>query len=294
MLRGIDGKQIVELDPQGYTVRTGASVPGAQGDTLVTSIDRDVQTAGRAVAGQADRRLAQGRQAGHGRRRHRHGPATPGASSPPPATPPTTRRIFVGGISTADYAALTDPSAGVPLLDRAIAGRVRARLDVQAHHLVLAGHAPRDQHHRPLQLPGIAVHRRTGEDQLRLRGAGRHHLARRARLLVRHVLLPPDGRRVLRRPVATGQGPTGEGAAAAHGGGVRRRTGAGRRPAGRRAGERQLRRPRDPAGPLEGQPSRLLRRRAQGLPADQERLRPRLPHGAGQGELHRRLALPRR
>ncbi|MFN2562398.1 MAG: penicillin-binding transpeptidase domain-containing protein [Jatrophihabitans sp.] len=121
VLRGIDGKQIVELNPQGYTVRTGASVPATQGDTLVTSIDRDVQTlAEQSLAKQ----IADSRKAGK--------PATGGAvvvmdpntgriiaSASYPTYDPS---IFIGGVSTADYRRVTDPSADVPLLDRAIAG----------------------------------------------------------------------------------------------------------------------------------------------------------------------------
>jgi penicillin-binding protein 2 len=121
VLRGVDGKQIVELNPQGYTVRTGASVPAVQGDTLVTSIDRDVQQlAERSLAKQ----IADSRKAGK--------PASGGAVI---VMDPNTGRIiasasyptynpsvFIGGVSTADYQRLTDTAAGVPLLDRAIAG----------------------------------------------------------------------------------------------------------------------------------------------------------------------------
>jgi penicillin-binding protein 2 len=121
VLRGVDGKQIVELNPQGYTVRTGASVPATQGDTLVTSIDRDVQQlAEQSLAKQ----ISDSRKAGK--------PATGGAVV---VMDPNTGRIiasasyptydpslFTGGISTADYRRVTDPSAGVPLLNRAIAG----------------------------------------------------------------------------------------------------------------------------------------------------------------------------
>ena len=121
-LRGVDGKQVVQLSPQGIAVGTGASTPARQGDTLVTSIDLDVQKL-------AERSLAQqihdSRKAGK--------PAPGGAVV---VMDPNTGRIlaaasyptynpqlFVGGISTADYRRLTDPAAGTPLLDRAIAGQ---------------------------------------------------------------------------------------------------------------------------------------------------------------------------
>ncbi len=121
LLRGVDGQQTVQLDPQGYAVRAGSSVPAKQGDTLVTSIDLDVQKlAERSLAKQIRDSRAAGR------------PATGGAVV---VMNPNTGRIlavassptydpsqFIGGISTQDYAALTDPSAGTPLLDRAIAG----------------------------------------------------------------------------------------------------------------------------------------------------------------------------
>jgi penicillin-binding protein 2 len=121
VLRGTDGKQYVELNPQGYTVRSGASEPAVQGDTLVTSIDLGVQKlAEQSLA----RQIADSRRSGK--------PATGGSVV---VMDPNTGRIlaaasyptydpslFTGGISTADYQRLTDPTAGTPLLDRAIAG----------------------------------------------------------------------------------------------------------------------------------------------------------------------------
>jgi penicillin-binding protein 2 len=121
VLRGIDGKQDVELSPQGYTVRYGPQQPAQQGDTLVTSIDLNVQKlAEQSLAKQ----IADSRKAGK--------PATSGAVV---VMDPNTGRIlaaasyptydpamFIGGISTADYKRLTDPAAGTPLLNRAIDG----------------------------------------------------------------------------------------------------------------------------------------------------------------------------
>ncbi|WP_375474484.1 penicillin-binding transpeptidase domain-containing protein [uncultured Jatrophihabitans sp.] len=121
VLRGVDGKQLVDLDPQGYTVRNGAQVPATQGDTLVTSIDLAVQQlAEKSLALQ----IAASRRAGK--------PATGGAvvvmdpntgrilaAASYPTYDPT---LFVGGISQADYAKLTSPAAGAPLLSRAING----------------------------------------------------------------------------------------------------------------------------------------------------------------------------
>jgi penicillin-binding protein 2 len=121
VLRGVDGKQLVGLNPQGYTVRTGAQVPAEQGDTLVTSIDLDVQKlAEQSLA----RQISDSRKAGKA--------ATGGAVI---VMDPNTGRIvaaasyptydpslFIGGITQSNYKALTEVAAGTPLLDRAIAG----------------------------------------------------------------------------------------------------------------------------------------------------------------------------
>src|SRR4051812_20799701 len=122
VLRGVDGKQVVQLNPQGYSVSYGPRIPAQQGDNLVTSIDLDVQKL-------AEQSLAQqirdSRKAGK--------PASSGAVI---VMDPNTGRIvaaasyptyepqlFIGGISTEDYRRLTDPNAGTPLLSRAIAGQ---------------------------------------------------------------------------------------------------------------------------------------------------------------------------
>lgn len=121
VLRGVDGKQLVALDPQGYNVGNGAEVQAQQGDTLVTSIDLGVQKL-------AEQSLAQqikdSRKGGE--------PATGGAAV---VMDPQTGRIiaaasyptydpsmFTGGISQANYQKITDPAAGTPLLSRAING----------------------------------------------------------------------------------------------------------------------------------------------------------------------------
>jgi penicillin-binding protein 2 len=121
VLRGVDGQQIVELSPQGYTVRDGHSIAAQQGDTLVTSIDLGIQ---RLAEQSLAQQISDSRKAGR--------PASGGAVL---VMDPNTGRIlavasyptfdptlFVGGISTSDYRALTDSAAGTPLLDRAIAG----------------------------------------------------------------------------------------------------------------------------------------------------------------------------
>ncbi|MDQ2750905.1 MAG: penicillin-binding transpeptidase domain-containing protein [Actinomycetota bacterium] len=124
VLRGVDGRQVVRLTPQG-TVAAGAGggdVPAVQGDTLVTSIDAGVQKlAELSLARQIADSRAKGKQ------------ATSGAVV---VMDPNTGRViasasyptyspqqFVGGISNTNYAALTAPGAGDPLLSRAIAGQ---------------------------------------------------------------------------------------------------------------------------------------------------------------------------
>ena len=121
-LRGVDGSQTVNLDPQGYATSNGAYTAPVQGETLVTSIDAKLQKlAEQSLAKQ----IKDSRKAGY--------KATSGAVV---AMDPQTGRVlavasypdynpqlFVGGISNKDYAALTAPSANDPLLSRAIAGQ---------------------------------------------------------------------------------------------------------------------------------------------------------------------------
>ncbi|MBE7187304.1 penicillin-binding transpeptidase domain-containing protein [Jatrophihabitans endophyticus] len=121
VLRGVDGKQYVELNPQGITVGQGRTVPAQQGDTLVTSINSKVQAlAEKSLAEQ----ITASRKAGY---------KAPSGSVV--IMDPDTGRIvasasyptydpsqFIGGISEADYAKLTAASAGTPLLDRTTAG----------------------------------------------------------------------------------------------------------------------------------------------------------------------------
>ncbi|MCU1658062.1 MAG: penicillin-binding protein 2 [Pseudonocardiales bacterium] len=121
-LRGIDGQQVVRLNPQGSAVSAGADVPAQQGDTLVTSIDANVQ---RLAEQSLAKQIADSRAKGK--------PATSGsvvvmdpntgrviaAASYPSYDP----QLFVGGISSSNYAALTSPTANDPLLSRAIAGQ---------------------------------------------------------------------------------------------------------------------------------------------------------------------------
>jgi penicillin-binding protein 2 len=120
-LRGVDGVQTKNLNPQGYAESNGGSVAPKQGDTLVTSINFKLQ---RLAEQSLAQQIADSRKAGM--------PATGGAVV---AMDPQTGRVlavasypdynpqmFVGGISQKNYAALTAPSADDPLLSRAVAG----------------------------------------------------------------------------------------------------------------------------------------------------------------------------
>ena len=121
ILRGVDGKQVVNLDPQGYAVGTGSYTAPTQGDTLVTSIDANVQKLAEAsLAQQIKDSRAKGKAATSGAVVVMD-PQTGrviAAASYPTYNP----QEFVGGISNVDYASLTAPSANDPLLSRAIDG----------------------------------------------------------------------------------------------------------------------------------------------------------------------------
>ena len=121
VLRGVDGQQRVKLDARGEPVGEAPTVPSQPGDTLVTSIDGNVQAlAERALVDQLQAQHAKGRPAPSGAVvvLDPHTGRVIAAASYPTYDPAE----FVGGISVADYAKLTDPSANDPLVGRAIAG----------------------------------------------------------------------------------------------------------------------------------------------------------------------------
>jgi penicillin-binding protein 2 len=122
VLRGTDGLQSVQLDPRGESVGMGTSVAPVPGDTLVTSIDADVQRlAEKSLADQIQASRAKGNAAPSGAVvvMDPHTGRVIAAASYPTYDP----RLFVGGISVADYGKLTRPGAGDPLVGRAIAGQ---------------------------------------------------------------------------------------------------------------------------------------------------------------------------
>jgi penicillin-binding protein 2 len=122
VLRGTDGYQTVQLDARGDAVGTGPTVEPTPGDTLITSIDANVQKlAEQALLEQIQQMRAKGKAATGGAVIVMD-PNTGriiAAASYPTYDP----QVFIGGISVADYQALTKPSADDPLISRAIAGQ---------------------------------------------------------------------------------------------------------------------------------------------------------------------------
>jgi penicillin-binding protein 2 len=129
-LRGTDGIRQVSVDNRGTVLGTLSESPPAQGDTLVTSIDRDVQAiADKALADEIAKRRTETDPFNN----HAKFAAPSGAAvvldpqtgriialSSYPTYDPT---LFVGGISVKELARLTDPAAGTPLVSRAVAGQ---------------------------------------------------------------------------------------------------------------------------------------------------------------------------
>ena len=119
VLRGVPGRTVVSVDARGLVTGVVSRTDPVPGRDLLTSLDVRVQAA-------AERALA----TQMARARTRDWPADSGAvvvldprsgavaalASAPAYDP----NIFTGGISAADYAGLTAPAAGTPLLSRAI------------------------------------------------------------------------------------------------------------------------------------------------------------------------------
>lgn len=121
-LSGRPGIQQVTVSAAGAVIGTVGQTPPLPGDTLITSLDARVQAVVQNALGY-----------GIDRARSRGKPVTSGAAVVLDARtgrvvamasyPSYNPEVFVGGISAANYRALTDPAAGVPLLDRAIQGQ---------------------------------------------------------------------------------------------------------------------------------------------------------------------------
>lgn len=121
VLRGTAGHTVVSVDPRGLVTGVVSRTDPVPGRDLLTSLDASVQAS-------AERALAAGMA--KARKDPKKWPADSGAAvvldprsgavaalASAPAYDPN---VWTGGISSADYAALTDPASGMPLLSRAI------------------------------------------------------------------------------------------------------------------------------------------------------------------------------
>ena len=126
-LRGVDGVQELLVDKDGRVTGSAGTTPAQPGDRLVLSIDSGVQAL-------AERELEAAVLAARQRPYYRGGrtvadsgsvvvmEATTGRVVAAASYPSYDPGVFTGGISRADYAALTDEANGSPLLFRAVQG----------------------------------------------------------------------------------------------------------------------------------------------------------------------------
>ncbi|MBR7744502.1 penicillin-binding protein 2 [Phycicoccus sp. BSK3Z-2] len=117
-LRGVPGRTVVAVDARGLVTHVVSRTPPVPGRDLVTSLDVRVQaSAERALRREMRRARARGWAADSGAvvvLDPRDG-AVAALASAPTYDP----NVWTGGISQADYARLTDPDRGTPLLSRA-------------------------------------------------------------------------------------------------------------------------------------------------------------------------------
>ncbi len=125
-LRGLPGRERVEVDSSGLRSSGIVEVEGTPGQTLVTTIDAELQSV---VEGQLSAAIERGR----GRTDRDSGEAfeadggaavvldvRTGAVLALASSPTFDANVWTGGISSDDYAELIDPEAGEPLLNRAV------------------------------------------------------------------------------------------------------------------------------------------------------------------------------
>ncbi len=128
-LRGVSGVAEVAVDNLGRAVRTVSATAPVAGDDVVTTLDARVQAVAEQQLAAAIKSARNGWDKGTGA----HYKADSGAvvvldvntggvvaMATYPSYDPT---VWSGGISAGDYAHLTDPRAGTPLLDRAYQGQ---------------------------------------------------------------------------------------------------------------------------------------------------------------------------
>ena len=125
-LRGRPGRERVTVDSAGHRSSAGVEVAAEPGGTLVTNIDAELQAV---VEDQLEAAILRGRGRTDpisGRLFEADGGAAvvldvrTGAVLALASAPDFDANVWSGGISAADYAALTDPEAGQPLLNRAV------------------------------------------------------------------------------------------------------------------------------------------------------------------------------
>ena len=127
-LRGTDGVRYVTIDNRGTLIGTQRETAPQRGNTLVSSIDRDVQRiAEQALTAEITKRRTE---------RDKNGQpyAAPSGAAVVmdlrdgrvialASTPTYDPTVFVGGISRTELARLTDEGAGTPLVSRAVQGQ---------------------------------------------------------------------------------------------------------------------------------------------------------------------------
>ncbi len=122
VLAGVRGEQTVYVDADGNVLDYSTTIEPQSGSDVVLTLDIDIQ---QAAETSLEETIAQNKSEGC--------PATGGAVICMDCTsgeilamasyPTYSPSLFTGGISTADYTALTDESANYPLMNRAIAGQ---------------------------------------------------------------------------------------------------------------------------------------------------------------------------
>ena len=289
VLRGSDGQQYVQLNPQGYSVG-GVRAFRRSRATRSSRASTGHPEARRARARAADRGLASKGRTGHRGAVVAMDPQT-GRILASASYPSTTRRCSSAAspLPTTRGSRTRRPARRSRPGDRRA---VRAGLDVQADHVLVTRQPPRDQPDRATaaraRSPSTAGSRRTTTPRRSVPDDLREALGSRAT-------------RSSTRPRPPSTTPTSRGStqpeaarvAAADGGGLRRRPA----PAStcRAASRRPARTPTGRPGWRGGRPTRRSTARPASAAIPHEGPgRARVPHPARQRELHRRLALPGR
>ncbi len=117
-LRGSDGVQKLEVDRFGRVAGTASSLEPRSGDNLVLSLDVGVQQTLEQTLQDTVNKIGGGSRTASGVVLDARTGRVIAMASLPSYDP----SVFVGGISEADYRALSDPANGIPLLSRAYQG----------------------------------------------------------------------------------------------------------------------------------------------------------------------------